>query len=147
MANGRIKRIAASGRRPASTIEKIIKQEAMALREAKNPLVVDNKPTKARAKEPRPMSGERKVLSTPPPQAKNGAKASLRLPKNEFIEKLSASSKLEVSAGCLMHSMVKVVNPATMITIVVKRAILESFLTVKRKCGLKMANRIINMAR
>lgn len=133
IANGRISKIAASGRRPARTMEKMIKQEAMALREAKNPLVVESKPTKARAKEPRPMSGEGKVLSTPPPQAKKGAKASLRLSRKVLIEKLSASSMLVMSVGCLMHNRVKVVKPATIIIMVVKRAILESFLTVKRR--------------
>ena len=80
MARGKIISMADSGLSPESTIENTMKQEAMALREAKKPLVVEIRPTIARLKTPSPIKGDKKTLSTLPFQVKNGAKAELMLP-------------------------------------------------------------------
>ena len=55
----------ASGRKPEIKIEKMIRRVAIELREAKKPLVVEKRPTRAIAKIGRLMSGVRKMLSIP----------------------------------------------------------------------------------
>ena len=56
---GKMMKIAASGLKPVIIMQKTIKIEAMELREAKKPLVVENRPISAKAKLGRLISGVR----------------------------------------------------------------------------------------
>ncbi len=64
MESGKIKKITMEGLKPVIISVKIIRSDAIELREAKNPFVVENRPIRASAKIGKLMSGDKKTLST-----------------------------------------------------------------------------------
>ena len=74
MASGRMIRTTALGLKPVIMRVKTMRTDAMELREAKKPFVVENKPMRARAKIGREIRGERKTLSIVLCQEKTGAR-------------------------------------------------------------------------
>ena len=91
MESGRIIKTTAWGLKPVMMIVNTRRMVAIELREAKNPLVVENKPTKARAKIGRLMSGDKNTLSTVLCQENTGAMPAAMLLKKspgwKFLEK------------------------------------------------------------
>ena len=92
MANGKIIRTAQSGLNPEIIAVKIRKIEAIELREAKKPLVVEMRPVIASVREAIPIIGARKTDSMLPLQEKKARRAFLMFSRNvpqlkSFIKK------------------------------------------------------------
>ena len=135
MASGRRIRIADSGFKPERIIVKMIKQVAIELREAKKPLVVDNRPITARATEAKPTNGERKVLSSVVFQEKKGKKAIWRLVRKWSKLKSGARSNSLAMGGLINTAITSAAPPARMINVVITSGMIGRVLIVKRKCG------------
>ena len=82
MENGKIKNTIASGLNPVIIKQNTIKIEAMELRDAKNPLVVENSPINVKAKVGRLISGDKNTLSKLLCQENTGANPAAILLKN-----------------------------------------------------------------
>ena len=104
IANGKIIRTAESGLKPEMTAVKIMKIEAIELREAKKPLVVEIRPVMAKMSEAMPIMGARKTESMLPLQEKNTRKAFLMLSKKVFQEKSFIKHSSVIVVGYLMIS-------------------------------------------
>ena len=77
MDRGRTRSRDASGFNPESKIVNMIRQVAIELREARNPLRVEKRPASAIAKVARPINGDKNIPSRALLQEKYGAIASL----------------------------------------------------------------------
>ncbi len=89
---GKMKKTTASGLKPVIRRQKIIRIEAIELREAKNPRVVEKRPIRARAKVGRLTSGDRNTPSRLLCHEKTGANPLAILGKNCWIVNPSAKS-------------------------------------------------------
>lgn len=125
--------MAASGLIPERKIVKMIRQLAMELREAKNPLVVEKSPMMASATDANPTKGDKNGLSSAVFQVKNGKKAVLRLSKKLPSEKLGVSNISLISAGLIKADITKTKSPITTIRIVAISGNVGRVLMVKRK--------------
>ena len=97
--NGRMKKTIALGLKPVIKRQKTIKIEAMELREAKKPLVVENKPIRANAKIGKLTNGDKNTLSKLPVQENNGAKPAKILLKKSPISKFFANNSSMMVSG------------------------------------------------
>ena len=79
---GKIRNTTASGLNPVIIIPNIISTEAIELRDAKKPLVVENSPISAKAKIGKLISGDKNTLSILLYQENSGANPDAILPKN-----------------------------------------------------------------
>ena len=104
MANGKMMRTAESGLKPEIMAVKIMKIEAIELREAKKPLVVEIRPVIAKINEAIPIIGARNTESMLPLQEKNTRKAFLTLSKKAPQEKSFIKHNSVIVVGYLMIS-------------------------------------------
>lgn len=104
MAKGKIISTAQSGRKPVIITVKTIKIEAIEFLEAKKPCVVEIRPVIARAREARPIIGDKKMDPTLPPQEKNGKNPFLMFSKYASHEKLSMKKIARMVSGYLIIS-------------------------------------------
>ena len=104
IANGKIMRTAELGLKPEIMAVKIMKIEAIELREAKKPLVVEIRPVIARISEAIPIIGARNMESILPLQEKNTRKAFLMLLKKVSQEKSFIKHSSVMVVGYLIIS-------------------------------------------
>ena len=147
MASGRIIKMAQSGFMPDRIIVKIISQVAMELREAKKPLVVESKPITARVIEPRPIKGERKVLSRAVFHEKRGRKAFWILVRKLLKVRPGARSSSGMMLGLTKIATTRAAKPNKIINKVRISGAVGKVLIVNLKCGCSRAKRTIKVAR
>ncbi len=91
--------MAASGLNPVIIKQNTIKIVAIEFREAKKPLVVENRPIRARAKSGKLTSGDKKTLSKLLCHEKIGAKPVMIFPRKSPIWKSFANKSSIIVSG------------------------------------------------
>jgi hypothetical protein len=99
MERGSIKKIAALGLNPVIIRVNRRSRDAMELREAKKPLVVENRPIRASANTGRLIRGDRNTFSVVFLQENTGARPEEILEKNLFVSKPLANRSSERVSG------------------------------------------------
>ena len=99
IANGKMQKTTASGLNPVITKQNNSKIEAMELREAKNPFVVENNPINAKAKVGKLINGERNTPSTLEYQENTGVSPEVILEKKLPNWKYLAVNNSEIVSG------------------------------------------------
>ena len=104
MASGKRIKTADSGRKPEIMIVKMMKSEAMEFLDAKKPLAVEISPVRAKARDARPIIGDRNTDWALAPHVKNGVKALPILLKNVLQEKSDMKASSRIVSGYLIIS-------------------------------------------
>ena len=99
MESGRIKKITTEGLKPVIIKVNTIRSDAIELRDAKKPFVVENSPIKAIAKTGKLMSGDGNTLSLVPRQEKTGDKPLTIFPKKSPIWKFLTNNNSMIVSG------------------------------------------------
>ena len=97
--NGKIKNMIALGLNPVINRQNTSKIEAIELREAKKPLVVEKRPIKASAKVGKLINGDKNTLSKLPDHENSGAKPVRILLKKLPTSKFLANSSSRIVSG------------------------------------------------
>jgi hypothetical protein len=147
MANGKIKNTTSSELKPVIINPNTINNEAIKLRDAKKPFVVEKRPISASAKIGRPIKGARNTLSRLRCHENIGARPAAILPKNCPAWKSLANNSSMMVAGLLKILIPSAVNPANMIIDTIIRGNLGNLFTIKRKCGCINTKPIQNIAK
>lgn len=128
--NGSIKNTIASGLKPVIIIQKTNRMEAMELRDAKKPLVVDNRPIITSAKFGKLISGERKTFSVVLCHENNGARPIEILPKKCETSKSRENNKAIMVSGWWIILIPSIIKPLRIIMMTMISGSLGRFLTM-----------------
>ena len=145
--NGKMMNTMASGLKPVIMIVKTMRRVAMELREAKKPLVVENRPISPMAKIGRLMSGERNTLSRLLFQENTNANPDERLLKKFEIWKSRENNNSIAIDGLLIILIIRAAMPARTKTPMIISGIFGRFLMTKRRCGWVRTNTIQRTAK
>ena len=99
IANGKTKNITASGLKPVMITVNTSNKEAIELRDAKKPLVVENRPISAKASCGKLINGAKNTLFVPSNQARTGEKPAPMFGKKSLPSKLFAKSSSIIELG------------------------------------------------
>lgn len=133
--NGKIKNTIASELKPVIIKQKTINIEAIELRDAKKPLVVENNPINPNAKTGRLINGERKTLSGVVCHENIKTKPLMILLKKCSIANPSAKNNLIKVSGRLNAPTSSATNPASRIIPTITSGNFGKSLIIKRRCG------------
>ena len=147
MANGKIRKITALGLNPVIINVKTRSKVAMELREAKKPLVVENRPINASASIGKLTSGAKKTLSSEPLHKNTGAKPVLIFGKNFVMSKSLANNSSMMVSGWLIIFMRRAEIPAITNSPTIARGSFGKLLTMKRRCGCRNTKKTQNTAK
>ena len=131
--SGNIKNITASGRKLVTTRVNTSKSDAIELRDAKNPLVVENRPMRAIAKVGKLISGDKKMLSTLVRHESNGRRPVLRFPIIMSGVKPRAVKSSVIVLPLLMILIMSAARPEITMSAVMIRGIFGKDLRTKRR--------------
>ena len=132
---GKMKNTTAFGLNPVIIIQNTIKIEAIELREAKNPLVVENSPIKAKANVGKLISGDKNVPSTLLCQENTGVNPAAIFPKKCWSSKPGANNNAIIVSGRRTTFSPSATIPDTMMSPTNINGNLGRFLTINRRCG------------
>ena len=133
--SGKMKKMMALELNPAMMSVKTISSDAIELREAKKPLVVEKRPINAIAKVGKLMSGARKILSTLVRHASSGFRPVLRLFQKISGERFLEASKSAIVLPLLMIFTINAARPEIAMRPVNINGIFGNDFKTKRRCG------------